>query len=72
MIKKTFIGLCLIAALPSYPEDKESLQENNSNSVCKEDEIDKDPINWKKILVITGVFVVGIVTFSLVATQNNK
>jgi hypothetical protein len=69
MLKKPIICLCLIAASPLRADSYEPLPEPTCQVACEEP---KERLSWKKFMLYAGVFVIGVVTFVYVATQNDK
>ena len=69
MVKKSIICLCLIAGSPLRADSYEPLPETHCQAACEEP---KETLSWKKFMLYAGVFVIGVVTFVYVATQNDK
>jgi hypothetical protein len=55
----------------SCPGFSQSISEAEQNE-CHMEENGTDPITWKKVLLYAGVCIVGVLTFTLSTTQNNK
>ena len=47
-------------------------QKDSEESDCPQETTCEKTITWKKALLYSGVFIVGLVTFSLVAVENNN
>jgi hypothetical protein len=58
--------LCVFLCLPL------SISSEENEPVKIEEEKCSDPLTWKKILLYSGVCIVGLVTFSLVGTGKSK
>lgn len=75
MLKKLILCLCLVTF--SLKADSNELvadatQSSSQENVCEEKPPCEDKLTWKKFLLVSGVFVIGVVTFVFVGINNNK
>lgn len=75
MLKKIILCLCLITF--SLKANSSELVADATDSLLKENSCEEKPtcedkLTWKKFLLASGVFVIGVVTFVFVGINNNK